>query len=306
MDLRFLCVSFLLSAALSHASCSPSSGAAYFVSNIKSFSVGDGVDYEMRTPSQFSSHLLSSIAAASEAGVPNPKALLVLLSEPAHADPLAVSVVGSSDSTRIMPVSKDESIAAIKKALEVAPSSTVFTSIGHSCEGPSLREALMAEAASRNEFASGVRLGGACAKDHSETLQAFLQTWAAEAAAHSVEHKMALLLFCLPADQLGPANTPGSALLQAYSVLENTTSQFAALLVPELAPAGKATCSRSLLVAHPPPAFNGTCDATCRTKATLLEALFVALVMIIALVSGLCCLADLDSPTRFETPPDST
>lgn len=309
MDLHVFCLFALLAASLSNAAGSPGSGAAYFVSNIKSLNVGDEVDYEMRTPLQFSSHFMSSIETASDAGSPMPNALLVLLAEPAPVGLIPVAVTGSSESMDVVPLSKDDSVATIKRALELAQTSTVFTSIGDACAGPSLREALLAEAEGHRSLFSEVKMGGLCAQDGtqggSQTLQSFLQHWASDLAAAPPAHGTALLLFCLPADSTAPLSS-GATLLQAYSMLENVTSGFAALLVPETAPAGKATCTRSLLIAHPPPAVNGTCDATCRTKATLLEVLFVAVVMIIALVSGLCCLVDLDSPTRFETPQDSS
>ncbi|KAK6925377.1 V-type proton ATPase subunit S1/VOA1, transmembrane domain [Dillenia turbinata] len=50
---------------------------------------------------------------------------------------------------------------------------------------------------------------------------------------------------------------------------------------------------------------NSTCDAVCQTKASLLEGLLVGLVLLIILISGLCCMAGIDSQTRFEVPQDS-
>ncbi|CAI9117393.1 OLC1v1018785C1 [Oldenlandia corymbosa var. corymbosa] len=50
---------------------------------------------------------------------------------------------------------------------------------------------------------------------------------------------------------------------------------------------------------------NSTCDGVCQIKSSLLEGLFVAIVLLIILISGLCCMAGIDTPTRFETPQDS-
>ncbi|VFQ82182.1 unnamed protein product [Cuscuta campestris] len=50
---------------------------------------------------------------------------------------------------------------------------------------------------------------------------------------------------------------------------------------------------------------NVTCDEVCRTKATFLESIFVAIVLLIILISGLCCMMGIDTPTRFETPKDA-
>ncbi|XP_042400947.1 uncharacterized protein LOC121990972 [Zingiber officinale] len=50
---------------------------------------------------------------------------------------------------------------------------------------------------------------------------------------------------------------------------------------------------------------NSTCDGICQLKSSLLEGVFVAIVLLIILISGLCCMAGIDTPTRFETPQES-
>ncbi|RZC83344.1 hypothetical protein C5167_046130 [Papaver somniferum] len=47
------------------------------------------------------------------------------------------------------------------------------------------------------------------------------------------------------------------------------------------------------------------CDGVCQIKSSLLEGLFVAIVLLIILISGLCCMMGIDAPTRFEAPQDS-
>ncbi|CAK9321812.1 unnamed protein product [Citrullus colocynthis] len=47
------------------------------------------------------------------------------------------------------------------------------------------------------------------------------------------------------------------------------------------------------------------CDDVCQIKSSLLEGLFVGIVLLIILISGLCCMMGIDTPTRFETPQDS-
>ncbi|KAL7603065.1 uncharacterized protein LOC111883640 [Lactuca sativa] len=49
---------------------------------------------------------------------------------------------------------------------------------------------------------------------------------------------------------------------------------------------------------------SSTCDGVCQIKSSLLEGLFVGLVLLIILISGLCCMAGIDTPTRFEAPQD--
>lgn len=48
------------------------------------------------------------------------------------------------------------------------------------------------------------------------------------------------------------------------------------------------------------------CDEVCQMKRNLLEAVFVALVLLIILISGLCCMMGIDTPTRFEAPQESS
>lgn len=47
------------------------------------------------------------------------------------------------------------------------------------------------------------------------------------------------------------------------------------------------------------------CDGVCRIKSSFLEGIFVAIVLLIILISGLCCMMGIDTPTRFEAPTDS-
>ncbi|XP_010552293.1 PREDICTED: uncharacterized protein LOC104822689 [Tarenaya hassleriana] len=48
-----------------------------------------------------------------------------------------------------------------------------------------------------------------------------------------------------------------------------------------------------------------TCDEVCRFKASLLEGVLVGIVLLLILISGLCCMAGIDTPARFETPQES-
>ncbi|KAF8395964.1 hypothetical protein HHK36_017575 [Tetracentron sinense] len=47
------------------------------------------------------------------------------------------------------------------------------------------------------------------------------------------------------------------------------------------------------------------CDGVCQIKSSLLEGVLVGIVLLIILISGLCCMMGIDTPTRFETPQDS-
>ncbi|XP_051134465.1 uncharacterized protein LOC127253752 [Andrographis paniculata] len=50
------------------------------------------------------------------------------------------------------------------------------------------------------------------------------------------------------------------------------------------------------------PAF---CDGVCQIKSSLLEGLLVGIVLLVILISGLCCMMGIDTPTRFEAPQDT-
>ncbi|XP_039008502.1 uncharacterized protein LOC120136591 isoform X2 [Hibiscus syriacus] len=47
------------------------------------------------------------------------------------------------------------------------------------------------------------------------------------------------------------------------------------------------------------------CDEVCKLKSSLLEGVLVGLVLLLILVSGLCCMMGIDTPTRFEAPQDN-
>ncbi|XP_058198627.1 uncharacterized protein LOC131314154 [Rhododendron vialii] len=52
--------------------------------------------------------------------------------------------------------------------------------------------------------------------------------------------------------------------------------------------------------------FNSTsCDGVCLVKSSLLEGILVGIVLLLILISGLCCVVGIDTPARFETPQDS-
>ncbi|XP_010543037.1 PREDICTED: uncharacterized protein LOC104816065 [Tarenaya hassleriana] len=48
-----------------------------------------------------------------------------------------------------------------------------------------------------------------------------------------------------------------------------------------------------------------TCDEVCKFKSSLLEGVLVGIVLLLILISGLCCMAGIDTPSRFETPQES-
>uniref|UniRef100_A0A2C9UFW7 V-type proton ATPase subunit S1/VOA1 transmembrane domain-containing protein n=1 Tax=Manihot esculenta TaxID=3983 RepID=A0A2C9UFW7_MANES len=53
------------------------------------------------------------------------------------------------------------------------------------------------------------------------------------------------------------------------------------------------------------PLNSTACDEVCKIKSSLLEGVLVGIVLLIILISGLCCVMGIDTPTKFETPQDS-
>ncbi|XVE78927.1 hypothetical protein DITRI_Ditri14bG0017400 [Diplodiscus trichospermus] len=47
------------------------------------------------------------------------------------------------------------------------------------------------------------------------------------------------------------------------------------------------------------------CDEVCKIKSSLLEGVFVGIVLLLILISGLCCMMGIDTPTRFEAPQEN-
>lgn len=85
-----------------------------------------------------------------------------------------------------------------------------------------------------------------------------------------VPSSVSLILLSAPCDP-----SAGLELTTAYKALGNVTVNFGAVLVQQAPPTDSAECRRSLILATKPPSANSTCDATCRVKASLLEAAFV-------------------------------
>ncbi|KAI4381305.1 hypothetical protein MLD38_007387 [Melastoma candidum] len=50
---------------------------------------------------------------------------------------------------------------------------------------------------------------------------------------------------------------------------------------------------------------NSTCQGVCQVKSTMLEGVFVGVVLLVILISGLGCMMGIQTPSRFEAPQDS-
>lgn len=95
------------------------------------------------------------------------------------------------------------------------------------------------------------------------------------------------------------------AFLKTYGEVRGLAPKHVAVFATDPTEARRAAAARRRLVLQKRQPDAPLCDAACRTKATLWETLFVAITLLIVLVSGLCCLIAVDTPDRFEVPKDA-
>lgn len=93
---------------------------------------------------------------------------------------------------------------------------------------------------------------------------------------------------------------------EVFNTVEKSGAKYAALYVSDpfrsiLYPSYR-EIERFLAESTGGNASNSTtgCDEVCKIKSSLLEGLLVGLVLLVILISGLCCMMGIDSPTRFE------
>ncbi|CAH9073068.1 unnamed protein product [Cuscuta epithymum] len=108
---------------------------------------------------------------------------------------------------------------------------------------------------------------------------------------------------------LGEEASEGQVLTELISYMEQLDAKYSVLYVPDVLTSIQYPSDRGLQRFLAEGSFdsgsgNLTCDGVCHIKATFLESILVAIVLLIILISGLCCMMGIDTPTRFETPTD--
>ncbi|KAJ8574008.1 hypothetical protein K7X08_010519 [Anisodus acutangulus] len=100
----------------------------------------------------------------------------------------------------------------------------------------------------------------------------------------------------------------GEVLSQLLSYVDNLGAKYTALYVSDpfrsIQFPSHREVERFLAEGTVNKSVNG-CDGVCQIKSSFLEGIFVAIVLLIILISGLCCMSGIDTPTRFEAPTDS-
>ncbi|XXG52417.1 hypothetical protein AAC387_Pa03g0761 [Persea americana] len=123
------------------------------------------------------------------------------------------------------------------------------------------------------------------------------------------------IVFCdghsQPSEEFEQKNVEGEILSQLIDLLKQSGAKYAVLYASDpyrsLQYPSHLAMKRFLAegtVGNAPD--NSTrCDGVCQIKSSLLEGVFVGIVLLIILLSGLCCMMGIDTPTRFETPQES-
>ncbi|XP_048140130.1 uncharacterized protein LOC115736759 isoform X3 [Rhodamnia argentea] len=128
------------------------------------------------------------------------------------------------------------------------------------------------------------------------------------------EGKADLVMFCHEASGLSPESEVLPSESEIFSELllsmERSGQKFASLYVsrpyssvqyPSLREVERFLAEGSAGNASP----NSTCEGVCQIKSSLIEGLFVGLVLLVILISGLSCMMGIQTPTRFEVPQES-
>uniref|UniRef100_A0A3B6IMU4 V-type proton ATPase subunit S1/VOA1 transmembrane domain-containing protein n=2 Tax=Triticum aestivum TaxID=4565 RepID=A0A3B6IMU4_WHEAT len=123
--------------------------------------------------------------------------------------------------------------------------------------------------------------------------------------------KTDLIVFCNGGfKDLDNAKSEGELLSELVSVLKMSGARYTVLYASE--PYGLLENTSNLPLARylaektntTTKSGLGKCDGECLVKSSLLEGTFVGLVLLIILISGLCCMMGIDTPSRFEAPQD--
>ncbi|KAI3786521.1 hypothetical protein L1987_40264 [Smallanthus sonchifolius] len=117
-----------------------------------------------------------------------------------------------------------------------------------------------------------------------------------------------LLVFCN--EGIEQPRSEGQVLSELISTVEKTGAKYSVLYVSDHVNVIRYPSYRQLDRFLAEKSGNSsqdstTCDGVCQIKSSLLEGLLVGLVLLVILISGLCCMAGIDTPARFEAPQES-
>ncbi|XP_047182833.1 uncharacterized protein LOC124849034 [Vigna umbellata] len=171
----------------------------------------------------------------------------------------------------------------------------------------------LSEACGDGTEIANVAFHGSCSvggTNHEETTALHsIQDYLTKRMEDSHRGKTDLVVFCNGGSQalknVDRAQSEGEVLSKVISSVEESGAKYAVLYVSDPSRSIRYPSYRDLqrFLEESAESTNSTaCDEVCQLKSSLLEGIFVGIVLLIILISGLCCMMGIDTPTRFETP----
>ncbi|CAJ2655228.1 uncharacterized protein LOC123921241 isoform X2 [Trifolium pratense] len=272
----------------------------------------ESVNYQVISPKDLAKSVLS------EAGWSN-----FLCKGKKSQDPLdlALLFVGGELQSSDLSLNKHASSALsdlLKDSFVRSNTSMAFPYVSAS-EDVNLEDSLVsgfAEACGDDLGIGNVAFLGSCSMgngNHEETpASRSVQAYLTKRMEESHKGKTDLVVFCNGQSQASKdvdrTQSEGEVLSELISSVEESGAKYAVLYVSDISRSIQYPSYRELqrFLAESTTgnvSTNSTaCDGVCQLKSSLLEGLFVSIVLLIILISGLCCMMGIDTPTRFEVP----
>ncbi|CAJ2655229.1 unnamed protein product [Trifolium pratense] len=270
----------------------------------------ESVNYQVISPKDLAKSVLS------EAGWSN-----FLCKGKKSQDPLdlALLFVGGELQSSDLSLNKHASSALsdlLKDSFVRSNTSMAFPYVSAS-EDVNLEDSLVsgfAEACGDDLGIGNVAFLGSCSMgngNHEETpASRSVQAYLTKRMEESHKGKTDLVVFCNGQSQASKDvdRTQSEVLSELISSVEESGAKYAVLYVSDISRSIQYPSYRELqrFLAESTTgnvSTNSTaCDGVCQLKSSLLEGLFVSIVLLIILISGLCCMMGIDTPTRFEVP----
>ncbi|CAK8576932.1 unnamed protein product [Lathyrus sativus] len=268
------------------------------------------VNYQVISPKDLAKSVLS------EAGWSN-----FLCKGKKFQDPLdlALIFVGGELQSSDLSLNADSSLSELLKDSFVRSNTSMAFPYVSASQDVNLEDSLVsgfAEACGDDLGIGNVAFLGSCSMgngNHEETAALHsVQGYLTQRMEKSHKGKTDLLVFCNEQSQASKnvdrTQSEGEILSELISSVEKSGAKYAVLYVSDLSKSIQYPSYKELqrFLAESTignGSVNSTvCDGVCQLKSSLLEGLFVGIVLLIILISGLCCMMGIDSPTRFEAP----
>ncbi|XP_061359629.1 uncharacterized protein LOC133303690 isoform X2 [Gastrolobium bilobum] len=275
----------------------------------------ESVNYQVISPKDLAKSVLS------EAGWSNFLCKGKKLQEPLD---LALLFVGGELQSSDLSANKHADSALLdllKMSFTTSNTSMAFPYVSASEDGnlENLLVSGFAEACGDDLGIGNIAFLGSCSMDDTnrEEIAALhsLQDYLTKRMEESHRGKTDLIVFCNGGSQalknVVRTQSEGEVLSKLISSVEESGAKYAVLYVSDPSRSIQYPSYRELqrFLAESATGNGSTnftiCDSVCQFKSSLLEGVLVGIVLLIILISGLCCMMGIDTPTRFETPQES-